>query len=243
MKISAFFPAYNEEGNITELIRMAGDVLRRVAEDYEIIIVLYEGSRDETGEIVKSLRERDDRIRLVIQPLDDRGYGAALKYGFRACRHPFIFFSDSDNQFNLGELERFVKIIDDCDVVIGYRIDRQDPALRLIAANIYNVVLGMALGFPFRDADCSFKLFRREVMEGVPIRFHHLADGEILARLVHRGCRIKQTGVRHYPRRKGEVVSTIGGGLLRPSLVLAILREVFTLRRELKGRKSNMDRS
>jgi len=236
MNISTFFPAYNEEENIADVIREARQVLEKVSDDYEIIVVLYEGSTDGTADIVRRFQEENDRIRLIIQPLSDRGYGAALKYGFNACRYPFIFYSDSDNQFDLGELERFVDLIADSDIVIGYRMKRQDPFLRILAAYIYNAILRLVIGIPFKDVDCSFKLFRRETLEGITVQFAHLADGEIISRILHKGYRITETGVHHFPRRKGKVVSCIGGGLLRPSLVLEVLKEIRSLHKELKGK-------
>src|SRR3990167_3308885 len=109
--ITIFFPAYNEEENIAKVIADADTALRENANEYEILIIVYEGSSDRTIPITKELMKRSSRIRLVIQPRDKKGVGYAIRMGFEEARYPHIFYADSDNQFDLNELQKFLPYI------------------------------------------------------------------------------------------------------------------------------------
>src|SRR3989338_3201589 len=97
--ISMFFPAYNEERNIPEIIKKAKKVLRDVADKYEIIIVAYEGSTDNTINIVKQSAKKDGHVRLIPQPKGKKGVGYAKILGFKNAQYPYIFYADADLQF------------------------------------------------------------------------------------------------------------------------------------------------
>ena len=77
--ITMFFPAYNEEGNIKKIVKDAEKVLKETANRYEIIIVLYEGSTDNTRIIIKELMKKNKNLRLVMQPKKLKGVGYAIK--------------------------------------------------------------------------------------------------------------------------------------------------------------------
>src|SRR5690242_8054405 len=96
--LSIFMPAYNEEGNIATTIIDARKAAKEIARSYEIIVV-DDGSKDRTAEVVLELKKHDNNIRLV-RHAKNKGYGAAVKTGLKACRHDWIFFTDSDGQFH-----------------------------------------------------------------------------------------------------------------------------------------------
>ena len=100
-------------------------VLPKLAETWEIILV-NDGSRDATTPICDELAEQYPEVR-AIHHTDNRGYGAALKSGILAARYDYIFFTDSDGQFDLQELENLIEWASHYDIVTGYRAKRQDP--------------------------------------------------------------------------------------------------------------------
>ncbi|HPD19300.1 MAG TPA: glycosyltransferase family 2 protein, partial [Candidatus Goldiibacteriota bacterium] len=128
MKISAFFPAHNEEANVEELTRKMLRVLSEICDDYEVIIV-NDGSTDRTKEIAENLAREDRHIR-VLSHETNKGYGAALRTGFYNSRFEWIFFTDGDGQFDVNEIKELVKYTDMADLITGYRIKRQDPFIR-----------------------------------------------------------------------------------------------------------------
>lgn len=218
---------HDEEGNIEEAVRRALEHLPRFADSFEIILV-DDGSRDRTGEIADRIAADDSRVRVVHHPVN-RGYGAALKSGIAACRHEWIFYTDGDNQFDLGEIARLLPFARNHEIVTGYRLDRRDPMHRKVNAWIFNAAMRLLFGLKVRDADCAFKLYRASVFDGIALRSDGaMIDVEILARARRRGARIAEVGVRHYPRTSGR---SSGGN---PRVVIRAVREMIRLRRDLR---------
>ncbi|MBS3102929.1 glycosyltransferase family 2 protein [Candidatus Woesearchaeota archaeon] len=228
--LSVFFPAYNEEENIALALERAVSVVSKITTDYEIMVV-DDGSRDKTSDIVKGYIKTNPKIRLI-QHGKNRGYGAALKTGFENSGKELIFYTDSDLQFNLAEISRLLKFIDDYDLVIGYRIKRKDPFMRLIAASVYKNLVRLILGLKVKDPDCAFKLCRKAVIDKIkPFQGTRGADVELLVKAIHYGFRIKEVGVEHLPRLKGKSEATTFLNVIRPKIVYLLLREALNLRR------------
>jgi len=101
--LSVFFPAYNEQYNIVKLTKAIVSVLEEIGNEYEVIIV-NDGSSDNTGEVAEELTRRYPRVR-VIHHDKNRGYGAALKTGFTSAKNDYIFYTDGDHQFDVRDLK------------------------------------------------------------------------------------------------------------------------------------------
>lgn len=203
LNISAVFPAYNEESNLQRLIQEADSILSRLCLDYEILLI-NDGSTDSTAEIASSLSEEHPRVN-VIHHHKNMGYGAALKTGFHNAAFPWIFFADSDLQFDISELTYFARYVDEYDFIIGYRKDRQDGFGRKLNAYCWGKLVQRLFKFSVKDIDCAFKLMRRSAV----LQFQLETDGamistELLAKAFHSGARIKEIGVTHFPRQCGK---------------------------------------
>jgi len=173
LSISLVFPAYNEEENIAFAVQKAKKVLSSVADNWEIIVV-NDGSRDGTCQIINQLSHLDSRIK-PIHHHANLGYGAALKSGITSAKYDLIFFCDSDLQFDIGELPVFIELIRDCDIVIGYRVKRQDPLYRKLNAWCWNLLIIGAM-----------------------------VNTDILVQAHRCGFHIKEQPVTHYPRHRGK---------------------------------------
>jgi len=217
--ISGVLPAFNEEENIEVATRRMADVFASLGfKDWEVVIV-DDGSIDRTGEISDKLAAADPHIR-VFHHNPNQGYAQALKTGFTSARHSLIFYTDSDNQFDVKELANILPLIQDCDIVNGFRIYRFDPLTRLVLSWGFNLLVRIVFRIKVRDIDCAFKLFRREVFDKVTIESKKFfVDAEVLAKARHYGFRMKEIGVRHYPRPAGR--STV-----RPSHIPSTLWEL-----------------
>lgn len=97
--ISAFFPAFNDAENLKVLVPQMDEALRRLAEDFEIIVV-DDGSTDRTSEVLKGLQQRFSRLRVVRHPRN-LGYGAALRSGFQNSTKGLVSYTDA-NEPSLG---------------------------------------------------------------------------------------------------------------------------------------------
>jgi dolichol-phosphate mannosyltransferase len=201
--LSIVLPAYNEEGNIERVVREAAAAVTPLVASHEIVVV-DDGSRDATADILARLTgEMGGGLRVVRHPVNE-GYGAALRNGFRATTGELVFYTDSDNQFDLRELAGILPLMTDVDAVLGFRIDRQDPWLRKAVSGGFNRLSSAAFGMSVRDLNCSFKLFRGDLIRALPIdSTDFFVDTELVARIHRSGWRYVQRGVRHYPRAAG----------------------------------------
>jgi glycosyltransferase involved in cell wall biosynthesis len=166
--LSFFFPAHNEAENIEGLVAEALEVLPTLADEFEIIAV-DDGSKDDTPQLADQLAAAHPQVRVVHHEVN-KGYGAALRSGFRAARLDLVCFLDGDRQFKVVDLGRLLERMaadDKPDVVVGYRIKRADPFIRHAYARAYRLALRLFYRLGVRDVDCACKLFRRESLEGV----------------------------------------------------------------------------
>jgi glycosyltransferase involved in cell wall biosynthesis len=226
-RLSLVFPVFDEEENVGPLLEAALACARRLAADFEIVVV-DDGSRDRSAAIVESWRSRDPRIRLLHHPTN-RGYGAALRSGLRAARGELVFFSDADLQFDLDDLAWLLAHAESCDLVIGYRAPRRDPWRRRVLAWGWGLLVRALFGLRVRDIDCAFKVFRRPVVEALPIEsIGAFVSTEILVRARDAGFRLHEVAVSHRPRRAGRAKGA------RPRVILRALVELAQLHGELR---------
>ncbi len=237
--ISMFFPAYNEAENIPKLLNSALKVLKQVANDYEILVIVYEGSTDGTIDIARKFASKNRKIRVLIQPKDEKGVGYANLMGFKNARYHYIFYADSDNQFDLNEFKKFLPYINKYDIIAGYRIKRQDPKMRIIVSKIYNMLMRLLFKVRERDLDCAFRLVNTKVINSINlICSTGVATTELLAKARKRGFKIKEVGVKHYPRKFGQpVFESRFFNFPKPRVVMNILKEIMLLYRDLYIKK------
>ena len=224
-ELSIFFPFWNEQDNIEQVVRDAIPVAAKVADKWEIIMV-DDGSADKTLQIAQKLASKDKRLRVVShQP--NRGYGAALTSGFSDARYNFVVFTDGDGQFNFSEVTKFVDVIDSADMAIGFRKKRRDHKLfkRLLLMNLLKVWDFILFRFSFKDIDCGFKMFKKSAIEKLmPLRSEGaMITTEILAKAKRKKLKIVEVGVTHYPRKLGHQ-----SGANLPVIIRAVL-ESFIL--------------
>jgi glycosyltransferase involved in cell wall biosynthesis len=230
--LSIVLPAFNEELNVGTAVTRALEIGDRLCEELEVIVV-DDGSTDRTAEVVRGLAGDDDRV-VLVQHRSNRGYGEALRSGFTSAKKDLVFFTDADNQFDLNELAGFLALIDRVDVVAGYRKNRCDPPIRLFNAKAWNLMVRLLFYVPVRDIDCAFKLFRREVFDGVHLEsVGAMVNTELMVKVGRSGYSIVELPVTHLPRTAG----TARGA--HPRVILHALRELLTMH----GRLSTMDRS
>lgn len=230
--ISMVFPAYNEQDNLDRLLAEADAAARRVSSDYEIIVV-DDGSLDDTPNVLKRLQTQYANL-VVYTHTPNRGYTAALRTGFTNAQKPLIFYSDSDCQFKLDEIDLLLPYTRDFDLVVGYRKDRQDPWIRKFVSRCFNRMSHAVFKFTVRDVDCAFKFFRREVFDRIKINSEHfMVDTEIMAKAVVYGFRVKEIGVTHLPRHAGQTT-------VKPSAVYRTILGMIQLHKELQQIKQSL---
>ena len=222
-KLSIFFPFWNEEDNIENVVKSAIPIAGKIAQEWEIIMV-DDGSSDKTHEIAKKLTKENSNLKLVFHP-QNRGYGAALKEGFANARYDLIVFTDGDGQFDFSQVIKFLEKIDEADIVIGVRKRRIDHPFRHLLMNLLKIWDFVFFGFYFRDIDCGFKMFKKDSLRKImPFSSEGaMITTEILAKAKRANLKIAQVEVFHYPRKYGNQ----SGGNLR--VIIRAVRESFSL--------------
>ncbi|MCM8774754.1 MAG: glycosyltransferase family 2 protein [Candidatus Omnitrophica bacterium] len=221
-EISAFFPAYNEERNLSRMVTALRQVLSEVSRRYEIIIV-DDGSADGTKALAEKLALQYPEVRVVHHP-KNLGYGAAIRSGIRASRYSVIFFTDGDCQFDVREICQLLPHIHSYDIVTGYRQKRADPFARWLYSRGWNLAIRLLLGVKVKDLNCAFKMFKAEGVKTLPLKSTGaLINAEILYYAQKKGLHVCEVPVRHYPRPAG---NQTGGN---PRVILRAFRELFQL--------------
>ena len=225
--ISIFFPAFNEEKNIQTTVSAALSVASSIFDDFEIIIV-DDGSSDRTPEIIDSLASTNPRIKAIHHPLN-MGYGAAVRTGFANVSKELVFYTDGDGQFDISEIKLLLPLINEAELVIGYRIKRSDPFHRWLFAKLWGTFIAVLFNIWVRDTDCAFKLIRRNVIQSINLKSNGaFISAELLIKANKKGFKIKQVGVHHYPRKEGKQT---GANI---KVILKAFYELFKLWGELK---------
>ena len=205
-ELTVFLPAFNEAKNLPQLVRSCDHYLKKNLKKYEIIVI-NDGSTDETAKVTTDLKKKYPSLRLINHP-SNLGYGLAIKNGIIEARFDWVFFMDSDNQFRIDDLHSFLSH-DEADLVIGYRMKRDDPINRLIASRVYGIFVKTLFGLWIRDIDCAFKLMRKEAVQHLGLISHSFfISTELLVRAKKKGLKIVEIGVNHYPRREGKSTVT-----------------------------------
>ena len=233
-RLSIFFPMWNEEEYAERALMFGRRACEGLVEsgligDYELIVV-DDASTDRTPEIVDALAEADPSIR-VVRHDRNRKLGGAMKSGFAAATGDLILYTDADLPFDMAEIARAVRLMTeyDADIVSAYRFDRTgEGSLRALYTVVYNALIKALFGVRVRDINFAFKLCRSRVFDHVELRSEgSFIDAELVIRASRLGFEIIQFGVDYFPRTRGE--STLS----RPGVIVGIIREMLSLRREL----------
>lgn len=234
--LSVLLPAHNEAANLKKSVSLLSNLLSSLVEAYEIIIV-NDGSTDQTGEIAEALAKNHAFIRAFHHP-KNLGYGPAIQTAIAATQYERIFWTDSDLQFDYQELPAFLWKSREYEVVHGYRSSRQDSQSRIWLAGMGNWFVQKILGLPVRDVGCAFKIF-----PGSFLRKACLVSGrggfintEVLILAQKQSLSVLELPVSHYPRLEGK--SSGGQGSVLYANLLEFLSASFRCHNPLKSHYS-----
>lgn len=218
--ISIFLPAYNEEDNIERSVLNSVKVLKEISNDWEVIVV-NDASLDRTGEIAEKLSHEIPGVRVIHHEKNTR-LGGALRTGFANATKELVFYTDADNPIDMNDLKQVIPAMNEVDFITGFRLNREETLKRKVYSRCYNWLIRLLFGLKVKDVNFSFKLVKQEILKKV--RLHSMGsfiDAELLIEARKYGFRVKEVGVRYYPRTKG--VSTLAS----PSVIFKILDELW----------------
>jgi glycosyltransferase involved in cell wall biosynthesis len=200
-ELSIVIPVQNEAPNIKPLYDELTQALAQYGRSYELLII-DDGSTDETFEQLATLQARDPRLR-VIRFRRNFGQTAAFAAGFAHARGRLVVTSDGDLQNDPRDIPAMVALIEQGnDIVCGWRKDRKDTLVtRRLPSVMANKLISWATGVELHDYGCSLKVFRAEVVK--PLRLYGEMHRFIPAIASQNGVQITETVVNHRPRRAG----------------------------------------
>jgi glycosyltransferase involved in cell wall biosynthesis len=196
--ISVIIPSYNDETTIGKLLVDTARLLDQICPDYEIITI-NDGSKDDTLKVIKAAAAEHQRIRVIDHEVN-RGYGVTIHELYLAGQKEVIFSLPGDYQYAPKELLAMCKGLPDYDLIIGLRVNRNDPWRRKLQSQIYNLMLRTLYGNKHKDVN-SIKLFKREILSKITLRSHTpFVDAELCIRAEKAGFRVIEIPIEHLPR-------------------------------------------
>lgn len=206
-RVSLFFPVYRDEATVARVAEKAVQVLSELASEYEVIII-DDGSPDDAGAVAEAIAARNERVR-VIHHLRNLGYGQALRTGFAAARYEWICFTDGDDEYEVDDLRKLLRLQDRYDLVITFRYAKRYGNWRTFVSYVYNKVLRGLFDTRYRDVSCGLKLIRREVVQELDlISTSPFIGAEVSIKTMLKGFRVGEVGIQTFPREFGKGSST-----------------------------------
>ncbi len=226
--LSIIIPLYNEEENVEPLIAAIFNVLSASRNFLELVLV-DDGSRDRTAEIVCQIAAYDPRIRLL-RHVRNRGLGAAIRTGLAASTGDLILYTDADLPFDFNLIPHLLERATEKNIVIGYRASRSEGVRRWLLSAGYNLLCRLLFGLRVRDVNFACKLLPGALARSMKLSAEgSFIDAEILLESRRLGLEVIEFPLTYFPRTRGQ--STLS----RPQVVIGILREMIQYARQKKS--------
>ncbi len=205
-RLTLVMPVYNEEDCLDRVVRGWLDVLRDDIGPYRLIVV-DDGSKDGSGEILDKLAAELPAVHVIHQP--NSGHGAALRAAYRAAADSdWVFQVDSDDQFLPREFSFLWDMRHDADFIIGYRTARRDGPVRLLVTRTLRLILWALFSCRLRDANIPFRLMRGGTLAEL---LAYVPEGAFIPNVLlsvlacKRGRFVQDVPVTHLERKTGKV--------------------------------------
>ena len=199
-------PAYNEGANIKTVIEDWYPIVESHGTNSQLVVI-DDGSKDNTYKIMKKLAKTRPLLKAITKP--NSGHGATILYGYHyALDHhaKFIFQTDSDGQTLPSEFEKFWKLRDQYDMVIGWRKGRQDGFSRIVVTKVLKITIKLFFGVSVIDANTPFRLMKASTLSKyigmIPVDFN-LSNVAISAIYAKKSLKVKFLPITFRPRQGG----------------------------------------
>lgn len=239
--ISLFFPVYKDEATVERVAQKALSILPSLCSEYEIIIV-DDSSPDRAGEIADELASINERIRVIHHPIN-LGYGAAIQTGLNACKNDLICMIDGDDEYDVNDIKKLMKVIKHYDLIITFRYKKLYSSKRIIISWAYNVLLRFLFNTRFRDISTGLRLVRRSMIQDIDmISNSPFIGAEITIKALYKGYSIGEVGIQTFPRDFGK-----GSSVTRKNIIatirdmLKVYKNVFSNQYELPPNRQRKD--
>lgn len=225
--IAAVIPAYHDATTVGRLITDMDCLLKELCDDYEIIST-NDGSRDHTLAVLTEIARTIPKLR-IINHQTNQGYGATIRELYYAGSKDLVFSLPGDYQFAPKELITMAAGLRDHDLVVGWRVKRNDPPRRKLQSIVYNTMLRTLYGASYKDVN-SIKLFKRSILNQIELKSTTaFVDAEFCIRAGRAGFKVVEIPIEHLPR----LSQGASGGKL--SVIAETFADLFKMRSDILG--------
>lgn len=226
--ISIFFPVYNDERTVKLVAQKALDFGRACANRFEVIII-NDCSPDASGTIADELAKEHSEIKVIHHPRN-LGYGAAVKSGLNASQYEYICFTDGDDEYDMEEFHKLIKLKDYYDLIITFRYKKIYSNKRIFISYIYNRILRWIFRTNFRDISTGLRMVKKAILSDVNlITDSPFIGAELTIKTMLKGYRVGEVGIQTFPRKFGQGSSTSFKNIMRTIKDMRkVYREIFS---------------
>jgi glycosyltransferase involved in cell wall biosynthesis len=214
------FPVFKDERTVRIVAEKALRLLQSIPGEYEIIII-DDGSPDRSGEIADELARQSPLIH-VIHHRVNLGYGMAIRSGLASCRYDTICMIDGDDQYEVDDFSKLLKLRDFYDLIITFRYKKVYSGVRLVISWVYNKALRILFRTRFRDVSTGIRVVRKALIDDIRLDSKSPFIGaELAIKAMLKGYRVGEVGIQTFPREFGRGSST------SVKNILATIREMW----------------
>ncbi|EKD56978.1 MAG: glycosyl transferase family protein [uncultured bacterium] len=169
--LSVIIPVYNEEKRLDKTFQELEGYFKNKKYSYEVIFIV-DGSKDKTKEVIGDYIADKPNFQILNHPIN-YGKGFAVRQGMLKAQGEYILFTDADFSTPLDQLDKLLPFAQNYQIVIGSRyleggnIKIKQPFLRRMISRVGNLVMKMVIGLPYKDTQCGFKLFNKNVIKDI----------------------------------------------------------------------------
>jgi len=225
--LSICFPVYNDRNTIeimvTKCIQLRDFLLLK---DFEIVIV-NDCSLDDSAKILNFIEKKYDFVK-VIHHDKNMGYGFAVRNAINNAKYEYILLTDGDNEYDIFDIIKFIKIIHRYDLIITFRYKKMYSNYRIFLSYFYNLICRFLYNHNFRDISTGLRLLRKSFVKDLElISTSPFLGAELVIKAMLSGHSIGEVGIQTFPRKFGSGAATSFKNILMTIKEMLLIRKII----------------
>ncbi len=200
-ELTISIPAYNDGSSIEDVVRKSIEIASRLTSSFEILVI-DDGSSDDTSARVKKMQRDEERLVLRRHP-QNLGFGPSIRESYLSPDSQWVFFVPGDGQVPPEELAKIYPLRNEFDMMLAYRVTRRDPLARRIVSRVYNAIISLLAGCRVHDVNGSALLRGGFIKEACLHSRSAFVHAELLLEVQRKGGSFTEVRTDHRPRLFG----------------------------------------